>query len=98
MTTVSIGTLKIAFRLHGIVSLKEKRGIANSLKQKLRNKFNVAVAETGVQDSLHSLELSVVTVSGDVQHIQSIVRKGLAMIETVSDDEIVDVSTEVFGV
>ncbi len=94
---MNIGTLKIEFRLHGVSSLKEKRGIANSLKQKLRNKFNVAVAETDSQDSLHSLELSVVTVSGDFQRIQSILSKGLAMIEAISGEEIVDVQTEVFG-
>ncbi|MCA1944806.1 MAG: DUF503 domain-containing protein, partial [Desulfovibrio sp.] len=40
-----IGTLLLEFTLHGNDSLKGKRNVAQSLKRKLRNKFNVAVAE-----------------------------------------------------
>ncbi|MCF8037780.1 MAG: DUF503 domain-containing protein [Desulfohalobiaceae bacterium] len=92
-----IGTLKIEFRLHGICSIKEKRGIANSLKQKLRNKFNVALSEIDGQDSLHSLQLALVTVSTESKRVQSTLNKALAMIEAISPEEIVDVQTEVFG-
>ena len=55
-----IGTLRLEFRLHGVFSLKEKRKSANSLKQKLRNTFNVSVAETEAQDSHQTLVLGVV--------------------------------------
>ena len=40
-----IGTLQFTVFLHGNRSLKGKRQVANSLKQKMRNKFNVAAAE-----------------------------------------------------
>ncbi|MFW6055499.1 MAG: DUF503 domain-containing protein [Thermodesulfobacteriota bacterium] len=92
-----VGTLKVEFRLHGICSIKEKRSIANSLKQKLRNKFNVALAEIDGQDSLQSLQLGLVTVSTESKRVQSILNKALAMIEAISADEIVDVRTDVFG-
>lgn len=92
-----IGTLKIEFRLHGICSIKEKRGIANSLKQKLRNKFNVALSEVDGQDSLQTLQLALVTVSTESRRVQTTLNKALAMIEAISPEEIVDVQTEVFG-
>lgn len=92
-----IGTLKIEFRLHGISSIKEKRGIANSLKQKLKNKFNVALSEIDGQDNLQTLQLALVTVSTESKRVQSTLNKALAMIEGVGVDEIVDVRTEVFG-
>ncbi len=92
-----IGTLKIEFRLHGIYNKKEKRSIASSLKQKLRNKFNVSVAETEALDSLNNLVLTVVTVSNEAKRVQSILNKTLSMIEAACIDEIIDVSIEIFA-
>lgn len=55
-----VGTLRLNSRLHGVFSLKEKRKAPTALKQKLRNSFNVAVAETEAQDSHQVLVLGVV--------------------------------------
>ncbi|WP_457570513.1 DUF503 domain-containing protein [Desulfovulcanus sp.] len=92
-----IGTLTIKFRLHGIFSLKGKRQIANSLKQKLKNKFNVAVAEIDHLDNLDFLTLAIVTVANETKRIESILNKALAMIEAITTEEIIDVQMEVFG-
>ena len=56
-----IGLLRLEFALHGNDSLKAKRNVARSLKQKLRNKFNVAVAEVEAQESHVRLVLAAVT-------------------------------------
>jgi uncharacterized protein YlxP (DUF503 family) len=92
-----IGTLRLEFRLHGVFSLKEKRKSANSLKQKLRNTFNVAVAETEAQDSHQVLVLGVVTVSNDTAHVHSRLSKVLAMVEASTADELVHADMDVFG-
>ena len=55
-----IAVLTVEYHLHGNDSLKGKRRVANSLKQKTRNKFNVAIAEDGTEDSLTLLRLAVV--------------------------------------
>ena len=47
-----IAVLTVEYHLHGNDSLKGKRRVANSLKQKVRNTFNVAIAEYGTEDSL----------------------------------------------
>ena len=56
-----IAHLTIEIALDGNDNLKAKRRVANSLKQKTRNKFNVAIAEDGTEDSLTLLRLAVVS-------------------------------------
>jgi len=92
-----IGTLRLEFRLHGVFSLKEKRKIANSLKQKLRNTFNVAVAETEAQDAHQTMVLGIVTVSNDSGHVHSRLSKVLSMVEAATDDELVHADMDIFG-
>ncbi|ACV67791.1 DUF503 domain-containing protein [Desulfohalobium retbaense] len=93
-----IGLLSIEFYLHGIGSLKDKRRIANSLKQKLRNKFNVAVAEIDTQHSHTWLKLEILTLANERARVESVLNKALAMVEAISDEEITDVHTDIFGV
>ena len=40
----------IELHIHGCRSLKEKRGVLRSISRRLRNRFNVAVAEVDAQD------------------------------------------------
>ena len=55
-----IAVLTVEYHLHGNDSLKGKRRVANSLKQKVRNTFNVAIAEYGTEDSLtRSLDINI---------------------------------------
>ena len=92
-----IGVLTLRFRLHGNDSLKGKRQVAQSLKQKLRNTFNVAVAEVEAHDVLQTLVLAVVTVAGDTARVESSLAKALALVEAISAAELVHCDTEVFG-
>lgn len=54
-------------RIPGCRSLKEKRTTARSLRDRLRKKFNVSVAETAFQDVHDRLELSVAFVVTDAR-------------------------------
>jgi len=51
--------------LPGCASLKEKRSVVRSLKDRLRSRFALSVAETGDQDVLTRAEISVALVSSD---------------------------------
>lgn len=66
-----IAHLTIEIALDGNDNLKAKRRVANSLKQKTRNKFNVAIAEDGTEDSLTLLRLAVVSISNSERHLRS---------------------------
>ena len=93
-----IGILNINFRLHGIFSLKAKRKISNSLEQKLKNKFNLAVAEVGYEDNLDHLELGMITLANEKIRVEEVLGKALAMIEAMSTEDIIDVKTDIFRV
>lgn len=58
-------SMQVVLRLHASDSLKEKRLVVSSVKQRLRNRFNIAVAETGGYDSWREVILGVVTVGGE---------------------------------
>ncbi len=93
-----VGLLRVEFRLHGNTSLKDKRKVANSLKQKVRNKFNVAVAEVGSEDDMGRLALCIVSVSNDRRHLESRMTKCLSMIEAICPEEMVYSDMEYLGV
>lgn len=84
-----VGILGVEFRLHGNESLKDKRRVANSLKQKVRAKFNVSVAEVGSENDMGRLALAVVSASNDKRHLESRLTKCLSMIEAVCPEEMV---------
>ncbi len=61
----SIGVLTLELQIELAHSLKDKRSVVKGLKDRLRRKFNVAVAEIAHQDSWQRSTVAVVTVSGD---------------------------------
>ncbi len=94
---MSIAVLTVEFMLHGNDSLKGKRRVALSLKQKVRNQFNVAIAEAGTADSLTRLRLAIVSISNDERHLRSRMDKCLAMIEAVCPEEMVYSDLEIMA-
>jgi len=91
-----IAVLTVEFALHGNDSLKGKRRVANSIKQKARNRFNVAVAEAGTHESLTRLRLALVSLSNEAGHLRSRMDKCLLMVETVCPEEMVHSELEFF--
>jgi uncharacterized protein YlxP (DUF503 family) len=84
-----IAVLTVEFALHGNDSLKGKRRVANSIKQKVRNQFNAAVAEAGTHESLTRLRLAVVSLSNEERHLRSRMDKCLLMMEAACPEEMV---------
>ena len=60
-----VGLLVIELFLPGCASLKDKRRVVKSLKDRIRNHFNVAVAEVGDHQLWQKAHLGVCTVSAD---------------------------------
>ena len=72
MATIGVVTLEL--RLENSHSLKDKRHVVESLKNRLRNKFNVAVAEIEHQDLWQRAAVAAVTVSSDHTHAQKVLQ------------------------
>ena len=62
-------------------SLKDKRMVVRRLKDRLRSKFNVAVAEVEHQDLWQRTQLSVVTVGSSDSYVQEALRLALGEAE-----------------
>jgi uncharacterized protein YlxP (DUF503 family) len=71
----TVGVLILELRLENSHSLKDKRHVVKSLKDRLRNKFNVAVAEIDNQDLWQRATVSVVTVSADHVHAERVLQQ-----------------------
>jgi uncharacterized protein len=66
-----IGVLNLEVRIEQAHSLKEKRHVVKGLKERLRNKFNVSVAEIDYHDLWQRSLIAAVTVSADQQHAET---------------------------
>ena len=70
----AVGVLTLELRLENSHSLKEKRHVVESLKARLRHKFNVAVAEIEYQDLWQRAAVAAVTVSPDRAHAERVLQ------------------------
>jgi uncharacterized protein YlxP (DUF503 family) len=66
-----VGILTVDLAIFEAQSLKDKRRVVQSVKQKLRNRFNVSVAEVEYGDSPKRCQLGIATVSNESKHVHS---------------------------
>ena len=90
----SVGVLILELRLEESHSLKDKRHYVKSLKDRLRSKFNVAVAEIDHQDLWQRSVIAVVTVSGDQGHAEQVLQSVERDAALLLGPLLVNVSTE----
>ncbi len=82
----------IAWELHleGCSSLKQKRAILRSLKDRLRGRHNVSVAETDHQDSWQRAELCAAVVSSDRRRAEQMLSRIDALVASERRVRIID--------
>ncbi len=93
-----VGTLKIEIYLHDNHSLKGKRKIVRSMVDKVKHKFNVAIAEIGSNDKWQKIEFGVSAVGNDRRHIDASLYNVLSFLDSLYLAEIGDSKTEIFNV
>lgn len=76
-----IGALTVTLQVPESLSLKDKRQVVRSLTARLRQTFNVAVAEVGDQDLWQSAVIGVVCVSSDSRHADEMSQKVLRFVD-----------------
>ena len=75
---MAVGLLILELHLAEAQSLKDKRQVLRSLKDRLRQHFNVAVAELDFEDTWQRSVVGVVTLSNEEQHVEESLQKVLA--------------------
>ena len=89
-----IGCCSIKFYLHGNNSLKGKRRVVRVIKDRLKNDFNVSIAEVGDQDVSQSLHIGISAVGSNRPYMDGLMSKVVDAIDRMNLAEIVDCKTE----
>jgi uncharacterized protein len=72
-----VGLLTLELHIPDAQSLKDKRQVLRSLKDKLRRDFNVAVAELEHHDTWQRSVVGIVTISNEEKHLREVLQKVL---------------------
>ncbi len=86
---MKVGVSQITLHLPGCHSLKEKRQVIKSVMARVRQQFEVAIAEVDEQDLWQIAKLGVSCVSNSSQHIDEILGRVRRYIEETRPDVVV---------
>ena len=92
-----VGSGIITFRLHDCRSLKGKRKIVKSIISRLRNNFNVSVAEVGSNDIHQRAEIGFVLVGNNKAVINSKIDKIFNLADELGLAELIDSKMEIIN-
>jgi len=84
-----VGTLSVTLHVPESGSLKDKRQVVRSLTARVRQRFNVAVAEVGDLDLWQSAVVGVACVSSDGRHADEICQKVLRFLEAETTEALI---------
>lgn len=87
-----VGILKVSIHAPGANSLKDKRQVVRSVKDRVKSRFNVSIAEVDDQDLWQRISLGVAVVASDAGHADSQLQSVLSFISANVD--ILEVATE----
>lgn len=82
--------------LPGCASLKEKRSVVRSIRDRLTSRFKVSVAETGLQDVHGRAQITMAIVTSDGRTAESILDKADRFVEAHGGAMILNVRREVY--
>jgi uncharacterized protein len=91
---VVIGLLTLDLHVPAARSLKDKRQALRSLETRVRNRFNVSVAEVEHQDLWQRSRLAVVAVNTDEAHLQATLRRVEAEAEGSREIQVLSAEVE----
>ncbi len=90
-----VGTLRIKLMTRDARSLKDKRRIIKSLKDRIRNTFNVSISEIGAQDVKQQCVLGVAMVGTDRRYVNSVLSQVINSLRMFPYAELVDYELEI---
>ena len=96
MTTMPVGLLILNLHLPDAHSLKEKRFTVRKIQDRLRARFNVAVAELDHQDLWQRAMIGVVSVASDRAVLEKILRAAEEESHNVLGRELIGTEMELF--
>lgn len=92
-----VGVCTLTLVLHDSHSLKDKRQVLKSVIEKVRNRFNVSVAETGSNDLWQRAEIGIAAVGNDKAFVNSVLDKVMNFIEGMHLAEVTESGIELLN-
>lgn len=92
-----VGAALIEMHVHGSQSLKAKRGVVRSITARLRNKFNVAVAEVGGQGTWQRVQLGLSGAGSDAKVVRRELCKAIDFVESLGLAEVLQSEVEILS-
>jgi uncharacterized protein YlxP (DUF503 family) len=87
-----VSMIQMIFQIPDVDSLKAKRRIVHSVKEKLQRRFHLSAAEVDLQDSLAFAQIGAALVSNSKTFGESVLQKAFTMIENEVPVRIQDMS------
>ncbi len=85
-----VGIVRIELHLPGSVSLKDKRSVVRSLKERIRQRVRAAVAEVDYQDLWQRAALGVAVISGERSQVGEMLQSVRNLVEGTHGAELID--------
>ena len=85
-----VGLERFDLRIPGCGSLKEKRHVVKTLTARIRQKFNVSVAEVDHQDLWQRSTIAVSAVAGDAFHARRVLHEVEKFVDRFGRTELID--------
>jgi uncharacterized protein YlxP (DUF503 family) len=93
-----VGVLRLSFHLPGARSLKDKRQVVRSFRDRVRARLDVSIAEVEHMDLHQRATFGVAVVSNDATMCDELLASVASMAGNVRDAVLVDRSTEILTV
>ena len=91
-----VGVLTLEIQLPYAHSLKEKRAVLRKIRDRLRSRHNIAVAELDHQDSWQHATLGVVSISNSQTLLESVFREVLEESEKILGGDVASHTLDFF--
>jgi uncharacterized protein YlxP (DUF503 family) len=90
-----VGASVVEIYIHGCRSLKEKRGVVRSITRRVRNRFNLSVAEVGGQDTWQRAVLGLTAAGSEAAVVRGLLERAQVFIEEMHLAEVRNADVEV---
>jgi uncharacterized protein len=92
---VFVGVARLVLAVPGARSLKDRRRVVKSLKDRLRARVPVSVAEVGDLERYQVATLGMAVVSNEAARCSEVLSQAVAMARVAKDAVLSDVATEI---
>lgn len=90
-----VGVAAFELQIEGAESLKDKRMVVRSVRDRILSRFDVSIAEVALQDVHQRARMGIATVSSDPKLIESLMQKIESFVEGEVDARLLGWSAEV---